>query len=104
MPFTEITLDDLMILEQFRIERLRSFFAESLLSCIIQIDRHSMLTIHCPKPWIVDTLLMEIEDLCDYTWLILGVESLSLYLVHEEIFHIGNYRAGSANCKLCQRI
>ena len=92
MSFTEMNLADLILLERLRVDRLRNFFAESLLKCIIYVDHHNLLTIHCPDPWIVDTLLTDIEDLCDYAWLILGVEAISLFLAKEEIFHVGHCR------------
>jgi len=92
MPPVEMTLDDLMLLEQFRIERLCSFFAQSLPKCIVYVDPHDTLTIHCPEPWIVDTLLIELEDLCGHAWLILGVEAIALFFAQEKVFHIGYCR------------
>jgi hypothetical protein len=88
MLLTEVTLDDLMRLEQLRIERLRSFFAQSLLQCLIYVDHRYRLAIHCPEPWIVDTVLTDFEELCDYAWLILGVQTITLFFVQEEICRI----------------
>ena len=88
MFITEVTLDDLRLLEQLRIERLRSLFAQNLLQCLIYVDHRHRLAIHCPESWIVDTVLMDFEELCDYAWLILGVQTITLFFVQEEIFRI----------------
>nr|RNJ66168.1 MAG: hypothetical protein EDM05_27145 [Leptolyngbya sp. IPPAS B-1204] len=92
MALTEMTFDDLMRLEQFRNERLRSFFAESLLHCVFRRDGHKVLLIYCPEAWIVDKLLTDLEELCDYAWLILGSEAIALYFAQEEICRIGHNR------------
>lgn len=94
MFLTEMTLDDLTLLEQFRIERLRSLFAQSLLKCLMYVDHRYRLAIHCPETWIVDTVLMDFEELCDYAWLILGVQTIALFFVQEEICCI---RCSSSN-------
>jgi hypothetical protein len=95
MSPTEMTFDDLVRLEQLRVERLRSFFAQSLLHCVFRRDCHRGLIIHCPEAWIVDKLLMDFEELCDYAWLILGVEAIALYFAQTEICRIKhcNHRA-----------
>jgi hypothetical protein len=94
MFIAELTVDDLMLLEQFRIERLRSFFAENLLQCLIYVDRQHRLVIHCPEPPIVDTLLTDLQELCDYAWLIIGVKTIAIFFVQEEICRV---KHGSAN-------
>ena len=96
MSLTEMTFDDLMLLEQFRNERLRSFFAQSLLSCSFQRDRYKTLIIHCPEAWIVDNLLTELEELCDYAGLILGVEAIALFFIQEEVYRVKYCRVRSA--------
>jgi hypothetical protein len=88
MFLTEMTLDDLMLLEQFRIERLRSLFAQSLLKCLMYVDRQHRLAVHCPEMWMVDAVLMDFEELCDYAWLTLGVKTIALFFVKEEICRI----------------
>ena len=88
MSLTEMTFDDLTVLEQFRNQRLRSFFAQSLSSCTFCRDRYRTLIVHCPEAWIVDNLLPDLEELCDYAWLILGVEAIALYFIQEEIYRV----------------
>jgi hypothetical protein len=95
MSLTEMTFDDLMLLEQFRNERLRSFFAQNLLSCSFQRDRYKTLIVHCPEAWIVDNLLPDLEELCDYAWLILGSEAIALYFMQEEVYRVKHYRVRS---------
>jgi hypothetical protein len=88
MFIAELTVDDLMLLEQFRIERLRSFFAENLLQCLIYVDRQHRLVIHCPEPSIVDTLLADLQELCDHAWLIIGVKTIAIFFIQEEICRV----------------
>ena len=80
-----MTADDLMLLNYSRIERLYSFFAPSLVQCHIYINLQNTLTIHCQEPWIVDILLVDLDDLCDLSWLILGTEAIALFFQKEEI-------------------
>jgi hypothetical protein len=102
MLLTEMSLDDLVLLEQFRIERLRSFFSQSLMECPISIHQHNLLTIHCPEPWLIDMLIDDVEDLCDYAWLILGVESIVLSFAQEEVYRVDYHRIPRAIRNLVQ--
>jgi hypothetical protein len=86
MSLTELTIDDLTLLEQFRLERLSSFFAQSLSCCLIYFNFHKTLIVHCPEPAVIDNLLNDLDDLCDYAGLILGAEAIALYFVQEEIY------------------
>jgi hypothetical protein len=83
--FTELTVNDLILLEELRIERLRSFFTESLFQCLIYIDHQHRLVIHCPEPLLVDALATDLEELCDYTWLILGLKMIVVFFIQEEV-------------------
>jgi hypothetical protein len=96
MSLTEMTLDDLMRLSQLRSERLHSFFAQSLLHCVFRRSRHNLLIIHCPEAWMVDMLLPDLEELCDYAWLILGTEAIALYFAQEEICRVDHCNVHSA--------
>lgn len=95
----EITFDDRMRLEQLRSARLRSFFTQGLLDCILYLDHHKVLKIHCPEASIVDVLIPDLDELCDYAWLILGVEAIALYFVQEEVCRIEHSRVHSATRK-----
>jgi hypothetical protein len=85
MPL-ELTVNDLLLLEQHRLERLRSFFGDTLRLCFLHLDKHNTLTIHCSAPWIVDQLMSEIDQLRWYTWVVVGAERISLHFAEEEIY------------------
>jgi hypothetical protein len=85
MLLTEMNVEDLNTLMQFRIERLLHFFASSLPKCLIQIDSGNLLIVHCPNSVVVDDLLNDLEDLCSHAWLILGVPQVAVYFGQEEI-------------------
>jgi hypothetical protein len=85
MPL-ELTIDDLLLLEKHRLERLRSFFGDTLRLCFLHIDKRNTLTIHCSEPWIVDQLISEMEQLCWYTWLVVGAERIVLRFAQEAVY------------------
>lgn len=85
MLLTEMNVEDLNTLMQFRIERLCHFFAASLPNCLIQLDPGNLLIVHCPNSIVVDDLLDDLEDLCSHAWLILGVQQVAVYFGQEEI-------------------
>jgi hypothetical protein len=85
-PF-ELNLNDLFLLDEYRIDRLRCFFPESLAQSVVCVDCDNRLTIYCPEPSTVDTLLADVKDLCDCAWIILGVTAVSLFFAQEEIYH-----------------
>jgi hypothetical protein len=87
MSLTEMNIDDRDQLKYLRIQRLRQLFAHSLQACLMRVNPDNMLAVHCPQPEIVDELLNEMEDLCKYAWLVLGVRSIALYFCQEEILH-----------------
>jgi hypothetical protein len=98
MSLSEINVDDLNKLKQFRIERLRRFFIASLQSCLIRIESGNTLMVHCPHPGIIDDLLDELEDLRNHAWMVLGVRSVALYFCQEEILRTENYRPRQKSC------
>lgn len=99
MLLTDINIDDLNRLKQFRIERFLHFFTSSLPHCLIQIDGGDTLAVYCPHPWIVDELIDDLENLCNHAWLILGVRAITqwrgyaiaLYFCQEEILRTDTY-------------
>jgi hypothetical protein len=80
MNLSTITLADRQLLEQLRIDRLRSFCTRSLAQVQILID-HNVLKIFCPKPSIVNAVLTDIDNLRTHARLILGVDTISVHLV-----------------------
>lgn len=82
--FTELNIDDVNRLSQLRIERLIKFFTASLSYCSMYINANNKLIIACFNPDIMEELLDDLEELCYYACLILGVRSLSIHLSAEE--------------------
>jgi hypothetical protein len=76
--------DDLEILQQFRVQRFFHFFAANLQFCPIQISTDNILNIYCPHEGFVHELLNELEDLCHYAHLILGVHGIVFYWDNSE--------------------
>ncbi len=88
MLLTEMTVDDLNKLNQCRLRRLLHFFSPNLPQCVILLDASNVLNIYCPNAAVVDELIDDLEDLCNYTWLILGAREIVLYFCQEEILHM----------------
>lgn len=96
MLFTEMTIEDLMILRCYQLDRLYSFFHSSLEQCYIYIDLKNTLNVHCQEPAIVDNLLFDLDDLCDLSWLILGADAIALFFQTEEIYRRNYQQSGTA--------
>lgn len=83
-----LTIDDWFLLEKYRLERLRNCFEETLSLCVLQLDTENTLLIHCSEPWLVDHLMQDIDQLCWYSWLVVGAQQLSICFVQEEIISV----------------
>lgn len=83
---SELTDNDLLILEVLRLERFRTFFSDSLPLCFLFLDRHYTLAIHCSEPWLVDHLIAEIDQLCRYAWIVVGAHEISIWFAQEELY------------------
>lgn len=82
---SELTTNDLLLLEQYRLQRFRSFFFSALVACPLCLDEHNTLVIHCLDPELVDQLLSQIDQLRWYARIVLGVHCLAIKFVQEEI-------------------
>jgi hypothetical protein len=82
----QITLEDLQILRQGRLDRLRKVFIKPLGLCRLQVTRRDRLVIHCPEPWVVDELMDNLDELIEAARIVVGAQSLSICFVGEEIF------------------
>ncbi|UBF28469.1 hypothetical protein K9N68_11680 [Kovacikia minuta CCNUW1] len=101
LEFTaELTADDLLILEQHRLERLRSFFGETLRLCFIYLDKKNTLAIHCSEPWIVDQLLNEMNELRWYSWMVVGASQISICFAQEEIHKTKTRKPGKKSLRV----
>jgi hypothetical protein len=84
--FLDLNHDDLLALEQQRMERFRSFSLRSLSLCFLHLNHSNTLAIHCAEPWIVDQLLYDMEQLCRDAWVMMGASRLSIHYAQEEIY------------------
>jgi hypothetical protein len=96
----ELTVDDSLLLEKHRLERLRSFFADTLAKCFLHLDQNNTLKIHCSEPWIVDQLLSEIEQLRWYVWVLVGAQRLSICFAQEEVYRTSTRKTGKRSQRL----
>ncbi len=81
---TEFNTTDRRLLSQRRLKRLRKLFLNPLGLCQLQV-RRSHLLIHCSEPWIVDCLMEDWDYFLEMSLVIVGVHSVSLYYVGEEV-------------------
>ncbi len=88
----ELTTTDLLMLEEHRLDRLRSLFPDLLCDCILLLEPENTLTIHCLEPWIVDVLLEKLKVFRWQVGLVLGVEHIAVCFVGEEIFNVPTRR------------
>ncbi|MBW4471172.1 MAG: hypothetical protein KME45_12315 [Stenomitos rutilans HA7619-LM2] len=96
----ELTVEDSLMLEKHRLERLRSFFADSLAKCFLHLDQNSTLKIHCSEPWIVDQLLSEVDQLRWYTWVVVGATRLSICFAQEEVYRASTRKLSKKSHRL----
>ncbi len=82
----ELTTNDLVTLEQYRLQRFRSFFFSTLIACPLHLDEQQTLTIYCLEPQFVDQLLSQMDQLRWYARIVLGVSCLAINFVQEEIY------------------
>lgn len=80
-----LSRQDLRLLEQQRLVRLRQLFAKTLGLCSLRINGGNTLSIHCPEPWLVDRLTEDLDHLLFSARLIVGVQCLSIYFAGEEV-------------------
>jgi hypothetical protein len=88
LQFTEMNVNDLNKLRHLRIERLIGLFSASLPFCLIQVDADDVLFIHCYHNGILNKLMSELEDLCYYSCLIVGVKFISLHSLNREVLRV----------------
>ncbi|MBM0741913.1 hypothetical protein JOY44_09795 [Phormidium sp. CLA17] len=93
--FLDFNHDDLLTLEQQRVERFRSS-VPSLSLCFLHLNQNNTLAIHCAEPWIVDQLLYDMEQLCWDAWVITGASRLSIHYAQEEIYAANTQNFGES--------
>jgi hypothetical protein len=82
----QLTYDDVQLLRQQRIDRLRKVFVKPLGLCRLQLTRRDKLVIHCPEPWIVDALMGDLDRLMEASRIVVGAQSLAICFAGEEIY------------------
>lgn len=82
----ELTENDRLISEAYRLERLRSYFGDTLRLCDLQVNKQNRLLIDCSQPWIVDQLMGEMNELRWYAWVTVGVHSVALYFAGVKVY------------------
>ena len=78
MEIAELTFADLEKLNLLRLERFRKLFAQSLLSCLLQVDCDGSLLIYCFHFDVFNNLLMDLADISTCAQMVLGVDSVTL--------------------------
>ncbi len=94
---TQLTTQDLSLLQQLRLERLQNLFAKSLGICLLEFEDAETLAIHCPEPWVVDRLLDNLNRLLKAIWIVVGVRYVSICFAGEEV-----HRAKTRSIRLSQ--
>ncbi|MBD1843326.1 hypothetical protein H6F89_07900 [Cyanobacteria bacterium FACHB-63] len=90
------TSKDLSMLEDFRIDRLRQLYVQTLSGCALELKFNTLL-IHCSEPWCVDQVMEELDRVVKAAWIVLGVKSVSICYATEEVCRI-NTRARRQKC------
>ncbi|GAP96339.1 hypothetical protein [Leptolyngbya sp. NIES-2104] len=83
----KFTTQDLSMLADFRIDRLRQLYPQTLSGCRLE-TKFAALLIHCSEPWCVDQVIEELDRLTKASWIILGVKSISVCYADEEICRV----------------
>ena len=90
-----ITRNDCLILEKYRLERFCTHFEDMLSNSFLYLDRGNELKIHCAEAWLVDWILSDLDRLASHAWTIIGADSLSIYYAQEEIYTVPTHRFSS---------
>ena len=96
----ELTVEDSLVLEKLRLDRLRSCFAETLAECFLHLSQNNTLTIHCSEAWMVDQLLSESDRLRGAVWVITGAQRLSICFAQEEVYRTSTHQAHKRSQRL----
>lgn len=83
----KFTAQDLSMLEDFRIDRLKQLYPQTLSGCLLE-TKFDALLVHCSEPWCVDQVMEDLDRIAKAAWVILGVKSLSVCYANEEICRV----------------
>jgi hypothetical protein len=77
--------EDQQILLQNRLKRFRKLFLRPLGLCRLQFKRDRLI-IHCTEPWMVDELLLDLDEVTESARVIVGAKTVALYFYGEEVY------------------
>lgn len=83
----KFTAQDLSMLDDFRIDRLRQLYPQTLSGCSLELKFDALL-IHCSEPWCVDQVMEELDRVGKAAAIVLGVKSVSICYASEEVCRI----------------
>lgn len=81
----KFTTQDLSLLEDFRLDRLRQLYVQTLSGCALELKFDALL-IHCSEPWCVDQIMEELDRIVKAAQIVLGVKSVSICYANEEVY------------------
>ncbi|MGG6265011.1 hypothetical protein ACQ4M3_02950 [Leptolyngbya sp. AN03gr2] len=83
----KFTTRDLSMLEDFRIDRLKDLYAQTLSGCLLE-TKFDALLVHCSEPWCVDQVMEELDRIVKAAWVVLGVKAVSVCYANEEVCRV----------------
>ncbi|MER3431923.1 MAG: hypothetical protein C4288_00455 [Leptolyngbya sp. ERB_1_1] len=83
----KFTAQDLSVLEDFRLDRLKQLCVQAFSGCSLELKFNALL-IHCSEPWCVDQVMAELDRVVKAAWVVLGVKSVSVCYASEEVCRI----------------
>lgn len=90
----KFTAQDLSMLEDFRIDRLKQLYPQTFSGSLLE-TKFAALLIHCSEPWCVDQVMEELDRIAKAAWVVLGVKSVSVCFANEEVCRVRTNRQTS---------
>ncbi|MEB3292072.1 MAG: hypothetical protein VKJ24_02830 [Synechococcales bacterium] len=83
----QFSSEDQYLLLQNRLKRFRKLFLRPLGLCRLQLKRDRLI-IHCTEPWMVDELLLDLDEVTEAARVIVGAHQVALYFYGEEVYQV----------------
>ncbi|HTL90413.1 MAG TPA: hypothetical protein VL134_13515 [Leptolyngbya sp.] len=83
----KFTAQDLGTLEDFRLDRLRQLYVQTLAGCFLELKFDALL-IHCSEPRCVDQIMAELDRIVKATRIVLGAKLVSICYANEEVYRV----------------
>lgn len=94
---TKFTPEDLSRLDDFRLDRFRQLYMQTLAGCALEL-KFDALIIHCSEPWCVDQLMEELDLMVKAVAIVLGTKYLSICYAAEEVYRANTRRSQRQRC------